>query len=304
MKILDIKLTYNCNNHCALCCQDDAIKNEKSTIPKEDVLRFARAYLQNANETKIVLTGGEPTTHPELVQIIKELKGMGFFNIQLQTNATFKGCSFSIQDIINAGVDSFGISLHGNSPEMHETFTNTPNSFKNTIHSLLEIQRYNIPVALNCVISNKNVHQLSEIVDFVIADKLAESIQFAFIHITGRAYDHHEQVPRISVAADSVIKSINEHVNDHIIIKSEAIPFCLMRGYEKHVAEIEKLNDITILDKRGVLNFSSRRENVLKKKNVSCKQCLFYSMCEGPWHEYPDLFGWEEFKPVKCIKKC
>jgi hypothetical protein len=33
-----------------------------------------------------------------------------------------------------------------------------------------------------------------------------------------------------------------------------------------------------------------------------CPECDWHASCEGPWREYPELFGWDEFVPVKKAK--
>lgn len=303
MNILDIKLTYKCNNHCSLCCQDYKIKNDESTAIVSDIFAYIEGMTINEiHDTKVVLTGGEPTLHPDILRIIKEFTNKGFAAIQLQTNLTLRSLSISVNDLVKAGVTSFGISLHGCNSEMHESFTRTEGSFINTVNNLTKLSHLGIPVALNCVISKYNLNSLSEIVTFVAENHLANSIQFAFIHITGRADQHHELVPTISSAAEAVRNAMTIGKQIGIDVKSEAIPFCMMKGFERNVAELEQLDNITVLDKMGAMHFSEHRENCLKTKSKACEQCLFYSMCEGPWAEYPKLFGWEEFIPVRRVK--
>ena len=303
MNILDVKLTYKCNNHCPLCCQEDKIKNDSSTIAQDEIFEYIDCMPPNEiKNTKIVLTGGEPTLHRDILEIIRKLKNKGFAAIQLQSNITLKSLSIGVNDLVQAGVTGMGISLHGCTAEMHESFTNTKGSFECTVDNLTKLSKIGMPVALNCVISKHNISSLSDIVKFVADLHLANDIQFAFIHITGRANYHHEVVPTISSAAKEVQNAVEIGRQFGIRIKSEAIPFCLMRGFEKHVAELEKLGKITILDKMGIMNFSEHRGKSLKAKCKECEQCLFFSMCEGPWAEYPQFFGWNEFIPVQSVK--
>lgn len=303
MNIFDIKLTYYCNNHCMLCCQDPFIKREDSLLPVSCIRdAITRMNLSEIRNTKVVLTGGEPTMHPDILEILQMLKNAGFPFIQLQSNITLRGLNLSVEDLVNAGVNGFGISLHGSTPSTHEKFTCESGSFYCTVQNLSIISQLKIPVSLNCVISKFNIEDLNNIVYFVSEHKLSNQIQFAFLHITGRADAHHDLVPPISLAAKKVKDAILLGKELGISVKSEAIPFCLMRGFEKNVAELEEFENITILDKNGMLDFSKKRNDCLKEKSQSCKQCLFYSMCEGPWTEYPTLFGWSEFSPIRSIK--
>lgn len=303
MNILDIKLTYRCNNHCLLCCQNDEIKNDESTIAEEAIFEQIEAmtYGQIKN-TKVVLTGGEPTLHPSILGIVRKLRDKGFETIQLQSNLTLGSLDITMEDLVNSGITSFGVSLHGCTAEMHESFTRTKFSFDSTVAHLNKLSKLGIPVAINCVVSKYNINSLPDIVVSVAENHLANSLQFAFIHITGRADSHHELIPAISDAAKAVKRAMDSGNELGVCVKSEAIPFCLMCGYERNVAEVEELNNIIILDKMGIMRFSKHREENLKIKCKACEQCLFFSMCEGPWVEYPLLFGWKEFIPVRSVK--
>lgn len=303
MNILDIKLTYRCNNQCLLCCQNDEIKNDESTIAEETIFEHIEnmAYDEIKN-TKVVLTGGEPTLHPSILEIVRGLRDKGFETIQLQSNLTLGSLEITMEDLVNSGITSFGVSLHGCTAEMHESFTRTEFSFDNTVAHLNKLSKLETPVAINCVISKFNINSLSDIVMFVVENHLANSIQFAFMHITGRADSHHELIPTISDAAEAVKKAVDCGNKFGVWVKSEAIPFCLMCGYERNVAEVEGLNNIIIFDKLGIMRFSKHREENLKIKCKTCEQCLFFSMCEGPWAEYPLLYGWQEFIPIRSVK--
>jgi hypothetical protein len=35
-----------------------------------------------------------------------------------------------------------------------------------------------------------------------------------------------------------------------------------------------------------------------KAKREECKKCSKNWICEWPWKEYVDIYGWEEFEPI------
>ena len=107
----------------------------------------------------------------------------GFETIQLQSNLTLGSLEITMEDLVNSGITSFGVSLHGCTAEMHESFTRTKFSFDNTVAHLNKLSKLETPVAINCVISKYNINSLSEIVMFVIENHLANSIQFALTFI-------------------------------------------------------------------------------------------------------------------------
>jgi len=39
-----------------------------------------------------------------------------------------------------------------------------------------------------------------------------------------------------------------------------------------------------------------------KLKGPQCQECIMNPICEGPWREYPEHYGFDEFRPVKDTK--
>jgi MoaA/NifB/PqqE/SkfB family radical SAM enzyme len=300
MKTLDIKLHNRCNNKCLLCCIDEDKKQEKEAIPLDDVLMFVISHFKKDENIKVVLTGGEPTLYHDIINLIIEIKSIGCQTILLQTNGAFLDGYAKLEDFINAGVNMFGISLHGYTAEIHDCFTQTKGSFDNTVLTLRKLRDYNANVLINSVINKININCLSDIMHLIEDNELAYILQFAYPHITGKARDNKNMIIPISVAAKQIKKCIMERRKRQLTIRSEAIPCCLLRGNENIVSELFISDDeIIVLNNSGTLEFSNARKNFLKSKGPKCMKCLFGSICEGPWKEYPQLFGWDEFVPIK-----
>jgi len=72
-----------------------------------------------------------------------------------------------------------------------------------------------------------------------------------------------------------------------------------MSGYEDHVAE-RIIPRTRIYDAEAVIaDYTRARRDEGKARGPSCRPCLWHDVCEGPWREYPEIFGWDEFVPVK-----
>ena len=124
-------------------------------------------------------------------------------------------------------------------------------------------------------------------------------IQFAFPHIVGNAARNADNlIPRKTELAPFIHKSIAWGTERGIKFIVEAMPYCLMRGYECSIAE--QYTPKTSVWQAGefIEDFNSIRKTSGKAKGPQCIHCGFNSVCEGPWREYCDLFGWEEFKPI------
>ena len=302
-KIIDIKFTYNCNNRCYLCCQDEEYKNKKSNINLKD-FSYILDMDNNRKATKIVISGGEATIHTEFLYLMKAIHEYGYENIQLQTNARTLSDEKFLEQIISNGVNNFGISLHGSIPEIHNQFSIT-DSFDQVITALRNLRKYNsnIYVAVNSVIFDKNINDLINISELLHKENLCNSHQLAYIHIIGKAKDKLNSILKISDVA-KVVRPILEKSKDYNMkMYTEAFPFCLLAGYEKHASElyVGKCEIITI-DYEKRQNYSELKNDSLKSKMSCCKNCLFDSICEGVWSEYIDYFGDIEFKARRSMQ--
>ena len=71
-----------------------------------------------------------------------------------------------------------------------------------------------------------------------------------------------------------------------------------MEGYEDHVVE-GHIPATWIEDGAKVIeDYTAYRWTEGKAKGPPCEGCCRGSVCEGPWHEYPRVFGWDEFRSV------
>jgi MoaA/NifB/PqqE/SkfB family radical SAM enzyme len=282
-----------------LCCQDENKRCSGEVLATDAVLSFVASYCGQGEAVKVILTGGEPTLYQDIVNLTFKIKSMGCQTILLQTNGTFLGAAARLEELIGAGIDSFGVSLHGHIPETHEKFTRIKDSFENTIQTLSKLKKYHATVFVNTVISTLNIDYLADITHLVESNRLANILQFAYPHIIGRAAGRKNMIVPISIAAKKIIECFPGE-NNKFILRTESIPCCLLRGREDIASELFfNTDDIVVFDASERIEFSTIRKNNLKIKGPDCGKCLFNTICEGPWKEYPRLFGWNEFVPIK-----
>lgn len=88
-KVAAVVFTQGCNFRCGFCHNAGLIRpeapNPKSQIPELDVLEFLGSRVGKLDG--VVITGGEPTIQPDLVEFIKKIKKLGFF-VKLDTNGS------------------------------------------------------------------------------------------------------------------------------------------------------------------------------------------------------------------------
>lgn len=299
-KKVDIKITFNCNNLCDFCAQGNKRENIKPKSYSEIKKSLKEAIQKNV--TTVVLTGGEPTLHPKIIEIIKEAKKLGYKKIQLQTNGRSLCDENFLVKILKAGVNEISPAVHGPNPQIHDSLTHSKGSFNQTIAGIKNAKKHGVYILTNTVITSVNYKYLPEIAKLLIYLGVNQ-FQFAFIHIIGRGWENRSWiVPKKSEILPYLYKALEIGIKSGIPCYTEAIPYCFMKGYEQCISE-RIIPDGPVFDADVfVENYGEYRRNEGKSKHEKCKLCIYYKVCEGPWREYPQIYGWDEFKPVKKNK--
>jgi MoaA/NifB/PqqE/SkfB family radical SAM enzyme len=164
------------------------------------------------------------------------------------------------------------------------------------LHSL------NQRIFCNIVISKINYRNIPDTVKMLI-DFKPEVLQLAFMHIPSLIQKNpvliEKIVPRYFQVEKYVKEGLRIGINAKINMNTEAIPYCFMKGYEKYVTE-DKIPETDVYDAgNAIRNFNEVRKASGKAKGPNCNKCKYNKLCEGPWRDYPEVFGWKEFKPVK-----
>jgi MoaA/NifB/PqqE/SkfB family radical SAM enzyme len=294
MARLDLKTGFICNNNCYFCVQaDNKLKENRDFADlKKDLIQLRKSC------DEVVLTGGEVTIRKDFLKIVKLCKKLGYNIIQIQTN----GRMFSNLDFckmtIEAGANEFAIALHGFCEEQHDSLTRAGGSFKQTIQGIKNLKAIKQKVITNTVVVKQNYEDLEKIAELLI-DLGVDQFQMAFVHPIGNAKEYFEMiVPKISDAAEYMKKAMDIGIKNNVKCMCEAIPYCLMQGYESFVSE----NYIPHTRIRGhssqnIDDYKKQRLEFGKIKFEKCKKCKYNEICEGPWKEYPERRGNEEFQP-------
>ena len=297
MDRVDIKIGFKCNNFCQFCVQGEKrYKYENRTLEQ---IRQALFEAKEQGVEGVVFTGGEPTIHPDILAVVKYAHDLGFKNIQIQSNGRMFAYLEFCKKLILAGANEFSPALHGSKPEIHDELTNSPGAWQQVVQGIKNLKFLGQYVLTNTVINSKNYHDLPNLAQLFV-NLSVDQFQFAFVHILGTAAKNKDWiVPKMSEAMPYIKKGLDIGIAARKKVMTEAIPYCLMQGYEDYIAE-KIMPETKIVDAEGVIeNFSDYRLNKGKAKREECKICKYFQVCEGPWKEYPEIYGWEEFQPIK-----
>ncbi|MCK5025408.1 MAG: hypothetical protein KAS15_02370, partial [Nanoarchaeota archaeon] len=198
-----------------------------------------------------------------------------------------------------AGATEFSPALHGYCKEQHDYLTRSTGSFMQTVKGIKNLKSLGAYVLTNTVVVKSNYVTMPQLAQVLV--KLGvNQFQFAFVHPIGNALKNFENlVPCMSLAVPYMLKGLQIGIDAGKRVMTEAVPYCLMRGYEECVAEkVIPESEIRGPKRVNTDNYAIERKTKGKSKFPQCRECKYNAICEGPWKEYPEKFGCDEFKPV------
>ncbi len=295
-KRVDVKVGFSCNNRCLFCVQGRK-RYEIGDFTTEEVFKKLEESRKIADS--IVFTGGESTIRKDFFKLVQYAKSLNFRIIQIQTNGRMFAYKKFCEEAIKAGANEFSPALHGHIAPLHDFLTRSRGSFEQTTTAIKNLKSLGQYVLTNTVITKSNYRHLPEIASLLV--KLGvDQYQFAFVHPVGTAFEYFERVvPRMKLIEPYVKKGLDIGIKAGKRVMTEAIPYCIMKGYEDYIAE-KIIPATTIYDANFVVeNYTEFRLKEGKKKGPLCKKCRYFEICEGPWREYPERYGFDEFVPVR-----
>ncbi len=162
-----VRLTRFCNQRCVFCLDRESQDGDPLSL---DSIRRDLADGRRQGMSRVVLSGGEPTIHPEFIQIVGLARAQGYRHIQAITNGRRLCYPEFLRAAVAAGVGELTFSIHGHTPELHDRLTRVPGSFLQAVTALRSALAVpGLIVSVDVVINRWNLPVLREILDFHIS---------------------------------------------------------------------------------------------------------------------------------------
>jgi hypothetical protein len=258
---------------------------------------------------EVVISGGEPTIRNDIPAIAAAARNLGYKSIVLQTNGRRLNDVHFSEQLINSGITRFLVSLHGSTSAQHDNQTCISGSFDQAIDGIKNINHLSdgfARVGIHSVILPSNYKSLSEMVDLVYSLKIP-MLKLSYVVPLGRASGIYNQktYPSMTETLPYLFKAIDQFISLYhdmpmTSISIGYIPLCLLSGYESFSDEVSAPPTYFMEDNHELELAEEKIINQgLKIKGENCSACRQSQLCGGVWREYPEQFGWNEFKPVE-----
>ena len=158
---------WNLIRRCNLACKHCYSISADHDFPGE--LNTAEIYavmddLKRFGVPVLILSGGEPLLRPDIYDISKRAKAMGFY-VGLSTNGTLID-EDNIDRIADVGYDYVGISIDG-LRDTHDKFRRLDGAFDASMHGIRLCQQHGIKVGLRFTLTQDNAAELPAILDLM-----------------------------------------------------------------------------------------------------------------------------------------
>ncbi len=130
----------------------------------------------------LILSGGEPLLRPDIFDISRRAKDMGFY-VGLSTNGVLISEPV-MEDLVDIGYDYVGISLDGIG-EVHDAFRGMKGAFDSSLEALRLCRDHGIKVGVRFTMTEDNAHQFEDILKLV-DDEGIDKFYFSHLVYAGR----------------------------------------------------------------------------------------------------------------------
>jgi MoaA/NifB/PqqE/SkfB family radical SAM enzyme len=156
-------VTDQCNLDCHYCNEYDNSVPHPDTA---DLKRFMRK-IRELGVARIGFQGGEPLLHPDIVELVRYAKSLGFYKVSMSTNGLLLTREH-VAEFERAGLDSLQISVDRMTP-----IPETRKSLKSVRHKLDWFRDSTIRLNVSGVLFPETLDQVAQVIDACLEKDVA-----------------------------------------------------------------------------------------------------------------------------------
>jgi pyruvate-formate lyase-activating enzyme len=160
-----VRLTRLCNQRCLFCL--DAWNHNGTYIDTAQLMQYIALGHQLGRE-RLILSGGEPTIHPDYVKFIRHGRKVGYDWIQTVSNGMMFAYPEFTRKCLNAGLDEVTMSVHGHTARIQDRLCGVKGAFDKAIQGIRNIRALSggrTVINIDVVINKQNIKHLRDIID-------------------------------------------------------------------------------------------------------------------------------------------
>ncbi len=194
----NIDLTNRCNLNCPICFANANASGRIYEPSKADIMDMLRLYRseQPVSGRLVQFSGGEPTLHPDFLEIVREARELGFSHIQVASNGIkFANVEFT-KKAAEAGLHTIYLQFDGVDDRVYEQ-TRGRALMKYKDGTIEAARQAGIKIVLvPTICAGINEDQVGKIIQYALDNiDVLSGISFQPVSLTGRvSYEERQQL--------------------------------------------------------------------------------------------------------------
>lgn len=274
-----LQVVRHCNHLCGFCSNPTTPYThdfESMRVLVDDFV--TRGYFG------IILTGGEPTLHPELPRIAAYANAQGL-HVRLITNGSRLAQPDFAQALADAGVRLVHVSIYSVRPDVESQLRGTEDTLTKAHAAIDNAARFGIEVNINSVINKLNADHLHQNVR-VLVERHPHIRHFVWNNLDpsmGRAEVNQELfTPRLADFELSLHRAMKFLHRSGRTFRVEKVPLCYMTDFAWASTETRKI----VKGEERIVHFLDDKQTVRQTDwghvyTEACDACTLRSICGG-----------------------
>jgi MoaA/NifB/PqqE/SkfB family radical SAM enzyme len=274
-----IQVVRHCNHFCGFCSNPSTAyvhTFETMSVLVDDLV--SRGYFG------VVLTGGEPSLHPELPRIARYARERGL-HVRMITNGWRLAEADFAREMAEAGLEIAHVSIYSVRADIEARLRGVPDTLERAHAAIDNAQRFGIDVNINCVINALNADHLDENVRELVRlhPRLSHFVWNNLDPSMGRAEVNQAQfVPRLADFELSLHRAMRFLHKGGRSFRVERVPLCYMTEFAWASTETRKI----VKGEERVVHFLDAKQTVRQTdwEHVyaeGCGACTLREICGG-----------------------
>ncbi len=274
-----IQVVRHCNHFCGFC--------SNPTSPYHHTFETMAALVDDLvgrGYFGVVLTGGEPTLHPELPRIARYARDAGL-HVRMITNGWRLADAALAEELADAGLELVHVSIYSVRPEVEAELRGVEGTLERAHAALANAGRFGITANVNCVINRLNADHLDENVKVLVA-RHPHIRHFVWNNLDpsmGRAEVNQARfTPRLADFELSLSRALRFLHKAGRTFRVERVPLCYMTDFAWASTETRKI----IKGEERVVHFLDAKQTVRQTDwghlyAEGCDVCSLRRVCGG-----------------------
>lgn len=274
-----VRLTFDCNDRCIFCLDSNT---HDGTNRCRDEVKAQILDGRRKGAERLILSGGEPTIHPNFVDFVRLGKLAGYERVQTVTNGRLFAYGEFLQRSLDAGLQEITFSIHGPNARVHDALVGVKGAFEEEVTGLkAALADGRAIVNIDICVNRANVRHLAPMLEHFYDIGVREFDLLQVIPF-GRAYSEAKETLFYDLddAREHWAQALAFSQRPDVHVWLNRFPVEHLEGYEHLIQDPYKLTDEVRGRKEEFGRWISHGEPLDCRDPARCKYCYVERLCD------------------------